>query len=285
MNDGDWNFIIEKIKAGRCVPFLGAGASLGFDGPGLPTGGEMAIALAKKCGYPGPDNRDLFRVAQFFEMVKDRDSLQKAISLLLHVPGAKPSIVHRTLARLPISYVLTTNFDNLMERAFEENDETKNPSTEIYRLRGDRQEVKVATVNEPLVYKLHGSMSSLPSHKLIVTEDDVVEFLCCLLLGDPPLPSVVKSLFEDNSILFIGYGLKDWSIRVLLRAIRGGRGGQSPWIRSWSVQRRPVDPALTKEWEETVAYFDRKESLKCFDIDATEFANELLERYFSAPNA
>ena len=279
MDDDDWDLIVEKILEGRCVPFLGAGASLGFDGPGLPTGGELSQALAQSCGYPGQDRRDLFRVAQFYEMKKDRVSLQNRIHSLLQVPGAKPSSVHRSLSRLPFLYYLTTNFDDFMEKALQE--ERKIPATSAYRIRSDRHEPKVATVTQPLIYKLHGTLNDM-GHKLIVTEDDVVEFLCCLMLGEPPLPALIKSLFEDHSILFIGYGLKDWNIRVLLRAIRGGRSSQDSWIRSFAVQRRPEDPGLCKEWETTVAYWDRRESLKCFDMDAVEFTSELLRRFESA---
>lgn len=280
MDDNDWESIVEMICDERCVPFLGAGASLGFDGPGLPTGGELAQSLAASCGYPGSDRRDLFRVAQFYEMKKGRYSLQRKISALLDVPNAQPSLVHRTLAAMPFSYFLTTNFDNLMETALA--DEEKEPTAESYQIRGNAQEFKSATPQRPLVYKLHGSLDDT-AHKLIVTEDDVVEFLCCLMMGEPPLPHLIKSLFEDHSILFIGYGLKDWNIRVLLRAIRGGgRASQDSWIRSFAVQRRPEDPALCAEWDTTVAYWDRRESLKCFDIDAREFSSELQRRFESA---
>ena len=282
MNDHDWDLIVERIRENKCVPFLGAGASLGFKGPGLPTGGELAQQLAVACKYPGADTRDLFRVAQFWEMTRDRLSLQEKISTLLRVPGVQPSLVHKSLARLPIPYVVTTNFDNLMEKAFEENEEKpKTPTVATYQMRGDAVRIAPGTASEPLVYKLHGSIS-IRDQKLIVTEDDVVEFLCCLMLRDPPLPDVITALFERYSILFIGYGLKDWNIRVMLRALRGGRRAQSAWVRSFAIQRKPDDPALCSEWETTVAYWDKEERLKCFDMDAIDFCTELVRRFEAA---
>ena len=65
----DWLALIDDLNSHRLVPFVGAGASLGHNGSaGLPGGSELARALAKKCGFPGKDNNDLLRVAQFFAL-------------------------------------------------------------------------------------------------------------------------------------------------------------------------------------------------------------------------
>lgn len=57
----DWDLIVERIRDGLCTPFLGAGASVGFEeGPGLLTGNELARQMAIQCGYPGADKEDLF---------------------------------------------------------------------------------------------------------------------------------------------------------------------------------------------------------------------------------
>ena len=114
---------------------------------------------------------------------------------------------------------------------------------------------------------------------MIVTEDDVIGFLACLLLRDPDLPSIVKQVFESHSLLFVGYGLKDWNIRVLMRAIRGKTLSSPPEMSCFAIQRRPEDVSLAKEWEATVMYWGRRESLKCFDIDAIAFMAELKERF------
>jgi hypothetical protein len=47
ITDDDFDLIVEKIQEEHCVPFLGAGVSLGFNGPGLPTGGALAESLAR----------------------------------------------------------------------------------------------------------------------------------------------------------------------------------------------------------------------------------------------
>lgn len=281
-DDNDWSLILRRLRRGRCVPFLGAGASLGFGGAvGLPTAGELARKLAEKCNFPGADPSDFFRVTQYFRMVTDDHELRTVVRELLSVPKAGPSIVHRTLASLPIAYVLTTNFDKLMERAFEDADK---PGVRafVYERRGNSLDLPNATSAEPIVYKLHGSLDNLPS--MVLTEDDIVDFLACLIAGEPRIPSTITTLFNEYSILFIGYGLKDINVRVMLRALRGKRE-RAPDIRSFAIQRGPNDPALTREWRETVMFFRNRESLDCYDMDAAQFVVELKRRFDAGEGA
>jgi hypothetical protein len=272
----EWRLMLRRIRRGRCVPFLGAGASLGFsDGVGLPTASQLACELAKRCDYPGADPFDFFRVTQYFRMVYDPHELRSVVAELLRVPGVRPSIVHRTLAELPFEYVLTTNFDKLMERAFE--DVGKAPAPFSYERRGDKQELPNATAQQPVVYKLHGTLDETSA--MVLTEDDVVDFLACMIARDPPLPAPVTMLFKEYSILFIGYGLKDLNVRVMLRVLRGRRE-VAPDIKSFAIQHgRPTDEALAREWDNTVMFFRQAEGLECFDMDAEKFVRELKRRF------
>lgn len=274
LTDPDWRLIVDRIHDEQCLPFLGAGASLG-DGAGLPTAYQLAGALATKCDYPGSDSSDLFRVAQYYQMTYDSYGLRKFVRDQLVQGTSMPTSLHNAIAALPFRYVVTTNFDKLMERAYEAAHKT--PQIALYQLHGDQIELPMGTVNEPLLFKLHGSLDQLQT--MIVTEDDVVEFLACVFVGDPPLPSSFKALFRENSILFIGYGLKDWNIRVLLRAIRGQGHTVLSDKYSFAIQKRPNEQGLAKEWETCVMYWDKKENLRCFDMDAVEFAIELSDQY------
>ena len=273
----DWDLIISRMRADRCVPFLGAAASLGTaNRVGLPAGAELSEALAATCRYPGPDKRDLLRVAQYYQMVYDAVELREAIVKMFSARNAEPGSVHQAIASLPISAVLTTNFDNLMERAFTQMDKT--PVTGVYDLRATAgDELPSPSIGRPLVYKLHGTINRPDT--TLTTEDDIIEFLAALLLRNPDLPLAVKELFSERSLLFIGYGLKDWNIRVMLRALRSARIRGRSELASFAIQRRPSIAGVAEEWEEAVLYWDRNESLRCFDMDATEFAAELQERF------
>jgi hypothetical protein len=274
--DADWALIVSKIKLHRCVPFLGAGASLGNDDEvGLPTASQLAKILAAQCGFPGKDVTDFFRVTQYYRMVFDEDLLREAVTAALRVKKLRPTAVHRALAELPLEYVLTTNFDDLMERAFRE-EAQKNARAFSYERRGNKLDLPNATEQEPIVYKLHGSIDK--SESMVLTEDDVVDFLACMIASDPEVPPSITRLFKDYSILFIGYGLKDLNVRVMLRALRGRRE-VAPSAASFAIQRGPDDMLLKQEWHQTVMFFRTREALRCFDMDARSFVAELKQRY------
>lgn len=283
LSDDDWDLLITRIRDQHCLPFLGAGVSASSAGaPGLPTGAQLAQSLAEECKYPGADKWDLFRVCQYFSVARDAHAMRVAISRKLLVPNVQPTPVHDMLAQLPFPWILTTNFDTLMERALQ--GAGKNPRVGVYERRANRSELEPATEMEPLVYKLHGDITRVDT--LIATEDDVIDFAACLLQNNPDLPALIAKLFETTSLLFIGYGLRDWNVRMMMRALRKRKGlAGPPEIASYAIQRRPNDVGAASEWEKSVMYWDRYESLRCFDVDAPDFLQELVRRHTAAKGA
>jgi hypothetical protein len=288
----DLDSFVEHLADGQCVLFLGAGASMG--GPSnLPSGTELARRLARQCNYPGPDPGDFFKVCQYYENVKgDGMALRKLIRRQLDVKDAQPSDVHLMLALLPFMYILTTNFDELMERALRIVE--KEPQIGYYSVRrrsaGGRaasgadpatkgtEQKPVVSIKKPMVYKLHGTLAV--DHSMICTEDDVIQFSARLINGDPQLPDYIGELFNsDCPFLFIGYGLRDWNIRTMIRALRGDIASNN-WIKSFAVQLRPKSRKAASEWDSSVRYWDRRENITCVNTNASDFAFRLLTRYY-----
>ena len=122
--------------------------------------------------------------------------------------------------------------------------------------------------------KLHGSLDDVDS--MVITEDNYIDFLIGLIEGNPKLPDAISAIFRTDSILFIGYGLKDWNIRVFLRYFRKDED-----IRSFAVQRDvrvAANEAASREWESMVLYWERK-NISVYNCDALAFLRELDRRY------
>jgi hypothetical protein len=272
MEPNDWGTLVESVRSGECVVFLGAGASTVPDGVvGLPTGGKLAEQLAEICMYRGPDRRDFLRVCQYFELVRDGQQLRKAIAKRLSIPGLQPGKLHSLIASLPVKCVLTTNYDRLMETAFQIRG--KRPRVAVYDIFGKKDDLGPISEEEPLVYKLHGSVDYLPS--MLCTEDDIIEFLARVIAGDIGLPPTIKQMFS-STMLFIGYGLKDWNIRALMRAMR--QRANREWVRSFALQFHTTASETEKaDWEHTVMYWGRKENVRCVNTDAIEFVECLVK--------
>ena len=86
---------------------------------------------------------------------------------------------------------------------------------------------------EPVIYKMHGNRHGAVETEdaYLITEEDYVEFLAGM-----QVPPVILRKLKNSSILFLGYGLRDWNVRVLLSSLnRVGRGF------AWAVQRDPEE--------------------------------------------
>jgi hypothetical protein len=69
----------------------------------------------------------------------------------------------------------------------------------------------------PVVFHLHGYDELAES--LVLTEDDYLDFLVNISRDQTLLPPVIEEALAGTSLLFIGYGLADWSFRVLFRGL------------------------------------------------------------------
>jgi len=252
-------FIRSQLTRGKVIPFLGAGASLA-NRPGgsawkpgagfLPSGSELAKYLDDRSGYPSGEAAELARVAQYFDGITGRGGLDSELHDVFAAAGA-PGTLHRFLADLPHLFVVTTNYDDLMEQALR--DKGLSPRVVVYRtssplfLYWDRdrtepeevgaQDLRFDVAEAPVVFKMHGAADRANPERdsYVITEDDYVEFLA-RLATTAAIPPLFAESFRKSHFLFLGYGLRDWNLRVVLHRI------YQQWPRrfaSWAIQQRP----------------------------------------------
>lgn len=273
VSDNEWLRILKTAQRGQLVPFLGAGASSCV----LPTGDELVRHLKDAVEYPDPDERDLARVAQYIQVIIDRKYVTEKIVALLKARRQErfDSPPHRDIARLPVTLFLTTNYDDLME--YELKSVGKYPIS-LYpiwhtRLEGISEHVLGnkpvdeidPTVESPVVYHLHGHWDVPMS--ILVTEDDYVQFLSAL--HNPSLlPHVCWRALASETLVFVGYGLRDWNIRVLLN----NRRKESS---SYAIMLRPANVGLARFLEIDLA----TRGVRVLWGTAEKFTNEFLNRW------
>ena len=131
--------LITFLLDGRVVPFLGAGANLCGRPPDvawpdrrrqfLPSGSELSAYLAKEFKFSR--EADLARVSQYV-VADDRHAAGSSASLHdVFDHDYPPTALHRLLAELPAmlrakghpprhQLIVTTNYDDVLERAFQD---------------------------------------------------------------------------------------------------------------------------------------------------------------------
>ena len=268
--------VAEKLLEGRVAPFLGAGVNLcdrplNFQWkPGqrdqLPSGAELADHLARTFHY-GRTDRDLSRVAQYVDLTSGTGPLYDELGKVF-AGGYPVTSVHRFLASIPYQgpeypLLVTTNYDNLLESAFVEHGRDfdlvhYNPDDEprgrFWHQQPGQAAGRIDNANEyryeffrqrPVILKIHGtaSVENEDSSGFLITEDHYIEFMAEEALERLLPPSLLGRL-RRNHLLFLGYSLRDWNLRVFLRRLK-----RKPRERyaSWAIVAS-CDPEEEKFW-------------------------------------
>ncbi|MDQ1706809.1 MAG: hypothetical protein QOJ88_20 [Pyrinomonadaceae bacterium] len=298
--------IADVMKQGQIIPFLGAGVNFGKRQPAdakwtgglcgfLPSGGELAQFLASKTGFPSHDEHDLMdlaKVSSYFVETSARRRLRERLHDVFDHDFV-PCDIHAYLAEVAATsplLIVTTNYDDLIERAFKE----ANQPYDLVVHPTDRKDVEASVLwwqhgaAEPqavmpnrlfidlekttVIYKMHGTVDRTQAKwdSYVITEDDYVDFLARI---QSAVPAQFIRYFRERQFLFLGYGLRDWNLRVVLKNLRTAppdSGGQSreddEELRSWAIQYRPSDLEV-ELWN--------ARRVKIYDVDINEFARQL----------
>jgi hypothetical protein len=274
INPLDLELLVQRIREGRCVPFLGAGVNArserhGYEG--LALGAEVARRLADRLRLEGHklDSLDLAEVAQALEVLTDRWSLIEDVREILSRSEVGPSPALRTLARLPFKLLLTTNYDQLLERALEKanKDYTVIVQPVSGFAPGDAQAVEDAFQGERvIVYKMHGTFrghEAEPEEAIVITEDDYIERLGALA-GEQIIPGCLAAKMYESTWLLLGFSARDWDFRLLWKRMFSDR-----WARHRSFIVIREDPSSF--W----ARYLQELGFHLCNMDVHEFAEQL----------
>jgi hypothetical protein len=265
--------VARRIGEGKVIPFLGAGANLcerpaasNWQQDGyLPGGAELAAFLADSYAYPESGVPDLVRASQYVELTAGDAALVDELHSIFASTYA-PNKLHRLLAELPGrlrakgspsvgQLLITTNYDDALEKAFADAGEpvdvvaymadTAEPGRFVHvRPDGTRHKIpkhtdyrEFALEERSVILKIHGSVdrSDETDDSYVITEDDYIEFLA-REKAEKLVPAYLMARMRGSHFLFLGYGMRDWNLRVILHAIWSE---QTRRFASWAIQRGP----------------------------------------------
>ncbi len=284
MDEHAWQLLMDRLRSGLYAPFLGAAVS----SPPLPTAPALSERLAERFLYPMEDRWDLKAVSQYKAVMTDhvfvKDVVCEELQAAIDEGGAKrvSGHPHDLLARLPLKIYLTTNYDLLLEDALIA--VGRQPVTEYCRWNSElrrgsrrRRPAPDPTVQSPLVFHLHGTLRQASS--IVLTEDDYYDFVVNMSRDGSMIPPLIQEVIANHTLLFVGYGLKDWNLRVLLRGLVAAQEGV---VRraGVSVQLPPtVDESRRREVEEYLERYFEALELTVYWGTKEQFFEELRQRW------
>jgi hypothetical protein len=302
--DEHFDKVAHYLAEGELVPLLGAGVNVCDRGDeevyeydrNLPSGRELSELLATEYHYPAgrEDRADLLRVAQYAQArlrhTEEEHRLRDSLHRIFRAHYG-PTSVHRFLASLPRRtgthmLALTTNYDDALEQAFEAAEEPY--SVFFYRAsregrcwlrHGENADAEVIARPETytdvsldersVILKVHGAVDRRERRSFndsyVISEDHYIDFLASTRL-QTLVPKGLLVPLLNSALLFLGYKLKDWNLRVILHELWSNRDYGYP---AWAVQRE-VDDVDAAIW--------RSRNVNLHDAGLCDYVDDLSAR-------
>jgi SIR2-like domain len=276
-----YDYITKSLLKSKVVPVLGAGVNLwerpppSFErGRNLPSGQELADELAHCLGNVKIEGYDLARVSQYVAARAGEGPLEEELHDIF-AADYLPTHLHRFLARLSrcirtaektseCMLILTTNYDDSLERAFTDEGEPYELITYIaegqYRGRfrhipASGQPTVIRTPNKcvnlrldqrTVIAKIHGGVDRIHREEdsFVITEDHYVDYITRADVTGL-FPVMLARKLKTSHFLFLGYSLRDWNFRVMLYRLWREQEGKD--FHSWAIQADP-DPIDCTTW-------------------------------------
>jgi len=123
--------------------------------------------------------------------------------------------------------------------------------------------------------QLRGAIDRVDSKRdsYVITEDSYIDYLVGGDVGEQ-IPFSLVERMEGTHFLFLGYSMRDWNLRVILKRIWGARQLD---LNSWAVQRAPSD-AGAREVEE--ALWRARGDVDLLYVPLKEYVVRLEEKLF-----
>jgi len=287
--------VVRSLLGGRLVTVVGAGVNADTtNGNGLPSPAEVAAHLVESFDCPPEYSRDLAHVAEYVTLTNGIGPLYDELHALF-AREFDPRPVDRALARVAAllrahgaahQLIVTTNFDNALERAFEEAGEDCDVVTYVAlgRNRGKFLHLgangAATVVDVPNAYaglslekrtvilKIHGGIDMHPERQwesFVVSEDDHIDHLAQAEIS-VVVPVEIAARLRRSHFLFLGYPLQAWSLRVFLHRVWGR---ERVGYRSWAIGDT-LSPLEQELW--------RERGIESFDLRLDEYLEALEQR-------
>lgn len=190
----------------KLVVFVGSAAS--YDS-GLPSWKALVDSMNEALESPSDD---FLKTAELYHLLYGRNVYYKKIEE--YFPSeSRPNYLHELILRLAPQHIVTTNWDDLIEKAIAISSEFYLPVANDHSL--------AASSGSKFLVKMHGDFHS---RNIVFKESDYHSYSD----NFPLIENFIKSLFSTHVVLFVGYSISDYNLNLILSWIRNRTGDAPP---------------------------------------------------------
>jgi hypothetical protein len=205
--------IIAANNDNSLAIFVGAGISKSSETKSfkLPNWNDLIEELKKELDVNSES--DYLKIAQLYFLAFGEFTYYK--KLKEYFPDyITPSLIHKQIFEINPHVIITTNWDNILERAIEEN-------AYIYDLVCSDKDLVKSTLQNKLI-KMHGDFKN---HNIVFKEDDYINYQYKF----PLIENYVKSIISTHTVVFLGYSYNDINLKQIIN-----------WVQNYSSVRPPM---------------------------------------------
>ena len=197
--------ILEALRENRLVAFTGAGISIASKLPSWRDLLEIHLGVPSEFLADDYLKSDNLTLGEISARLLGREQLQYSLRSIYNSSGASPTLIHFALAALELPVYITTNYDDLFERAWKL----------IYK-------VDIPTIcnasdlvshegSDHVLYKIHGSASRTDEMLVLTRSDYRQHYRANSMMSDK-----IKLLLGENPTLFAGFSHTDPEVGRLI---------------------------------------------------------------------
>ncbi|OYS17301.1 hypothetical protein CBF56_07345 [Lactobacillus taiwanensis] len=195
--------IQEAKKDDQLVLFVGAGASINS---GMPTWKDAVEQIGNLLGISEIDNSDYLKIPQYYYNSHGKQAYNSLMREIFKDGIKLPvSDIHRKILRFNPRTIITTNYDDLIERASEEHGEIRQTISQDI-------DIPYRKYNKELI-KMHGDFIH---DNFVLKEEDYLNYSNNFKL----IENYIKSIIGSKVLLFIGYSFNDPDLKQIFNWVK-----------------------------------------------------------------
>lgn len=243
--------LVREIASRRCVLFLGAGVSASAKDRAGNRPKTWSAFLEEAAGKlkSKTDRKAVSKMLRegksllALQVIRDHidpDDYRAIVNANFNAPSFEPSALHEAIFNLDSRVVITTNFDKIYEKFCHKGSVENGFKTVSYYSDDIVDELKSDT---RLILKAHGSVDDLT--RMIFTRAEYHRAKA----ENARFYDVLRSIFLTNTVIFIGCGLEDPDIMLLLEEVSITGSSNRPHYAL--IKKNAANKHFISDWRKT----------------------------------
>ncbi|HHY3052849.1 TPA: SIR2 family protein [Klebsiella michiganensis] len=252
----DLKEIFKSSQENKLVFFIGSGFSKFSETELIKTPNWNELIDELKDDLKLPAENDFLKIAQLYFLKYGQYSyVQKVKSTIRKL---EPSIFHKTLFDMEPHYIITTNWDDLLEKTAQE-------MGFAYDLVSSDIDLAQSQLDKKII-KMHGDFRQ---HNFVFKEDDYLQYS----QNFPLIENYIKGIFSTSTIVFLGYSYSDYDLKQIVS-----------WVSNIS-KATPKKYLLQKSFDEVQAHYLRNHGISLLTpLNTSSDYHEIYSNFFEDLN-